>query len=143
MHALAYVRRPRATLAILFSKIDFFLFKRLYFYSSQFNILLGLKLALLPLDLEFKHHWGMGARVIRSTKCGVYRCQNQRLIPQKNLKNFMASLLKNWVVLIKKYKKWKPNEKLSINVNTLIGGAYIFISTGEIGYLTLCYLCMS
>ena len=72
MHVLAYVARPRATLAILFSKIDFFLFKRLYFYSSQFNILLGFKLALLPLDLEFKHHWGTGARVIRSTKCGVY-----------------------------------------------------------------------
>ena len=71
-HALAYVCRPRATLAILFSKIDFFLFKRLYFYSSQFNSLLGFKLALLPLDLEFEHHWGMGARVIRGIKCGVY-----------------------------------------------------------------------
>ena len=32
----------------------------------------------------------------------------------------MASLLKNWVVLIKKYEKWKPNEKFSIIVNTLV-----------------------
>ena len=67
------------------------------------------------------------------------------LFLKKNFKNFMASLLKNWDVLIKKYKKWKPNEKLSINVNTLIGegGTYILMSTSEIGYLTLCYLCMT
>ena len=26
-------------------------------------------------------------------------------------KKIMASLLKNWVVLIKKYEKWKSNEK--------------------------------
>ena len=25
----------------------------------------------------------------------------------------------------KKYKKWKPNEKLSINVNTLVGVIYV------------------
>ena len=30
-HALAHVHRPRATLVILFSKIDFYSFKRLYF----------------------------------------------------------------------------------------------------------------
>ena len=42
------------------------------------------------------------------------------LILQRNIKNFIASLLKNWVVLIKMYEKWKSNEKLSIIVNTLV-----------------------
>ena len=34
----------------------------------------------------------------------------------------MASLLEKGVVLIKKYEKYKPNEKLLINVNTLVKG---------------------
>ena len=25
-----------------------------------------------PWVLEFQHHWGTGARVVRGTKCGVY-----------------------------------------------------------------------
>ena len=52
-------------------------------------------------------------------------CQSQKLIPQRNIKTFMASLLKNWVVLIKWYEKWKPNENFSINVNTLVGVIYV------------------
>ena len=47
-------------------------------------------------------------------------CRSLRLIPQRNIKKFMALLLKNWVVLNKKYEKWKPNENLLINVNTLV-----------------------
>ena len=50
MQAVTYVRRPRATLVILFWKIDFCTFKRLYFpflhSSSQHDIWLGSKLAL-------------------------------------------------------------------------------------------------
>ena len=41
---------------------------------------------------------------------------------KKNIKNFMASMLKNWIVLLKKYEKWKPNEKLSINVSIFVRG---------------------
>ena len=26
-----------------------------------------------PWALEFQHHWGTGARVVRGTKCGVYK----------------------------------------------------------------------
>ena len=50
MQAATHVHRSRATLVILFPKIDFYLFKMLYFpfwhFSSQFNIWLDSKLAL-------------------------------------------------------------------------------------------------
>ena len=57
------------------------------------------------------------------TKCiqNVW-CQNQMLIPQRNIKKFHGIVAQNWVVLIIKYEKEKPNEKLSINVNTLVRG---------------------
>ena len=34
----------------------------------------------------------------------------------KNIKKFMTSLLKIWVVFDQKYEKWKPNEKFSIKM---------------------------
>ena len=40
-----------------------------------------------------------------------------------------------------KHKKWRPNEKLSIKCKHFSGGgggSYMFISTSEIGHLTLC-----
>ena len=45
---------------------------------------------------------------------------------------------KNWVVLIKKFEKWKSNEKLSIKCKHFDGESYMFIFTSEIGHLTSC-----
>ena len=42
-----------------------------------------------------------------------------------------------------KYDKWKPNEKLPINCKHMSEGSYMFISTNEIGHLTLYELCMT
>ena len=52
---------------------------------------------------------------------------------------FIASLLKKFeLYLIKSVeKKWKPNEKLSIYCKHISEGSYMFISTSEIGHLTL------
>ena len=74
-HALAHVRRPRATLVILFLKIDFLLILKGYifhFNTPQVNSIFDWALN-WPWALKFEHHWGMGAQVVRSTKCGVYK----------------------------------------------------------------------
>ena len=73
--ANAHVRRPRANLVILFPKIYFCSFKRLCFHfnTPQVNLISDWALN-WPWALEFEHHWGMRARVVKGTKCGVYRC---------------------------------------------------------------------
>ena len=73
----------------------------------------------------------------------MYSAKAKRLIHQRYIKNIMASLLKNRIVQIKKYEKWKPNEKLSIKCKNFGGGSYMFISTNEIGHLASCQLCMT
>ena len=57
----------------LCSKNIFFLIKSYIFHfnSSQVNFTSALALN-QPWSLEFGHHWGTGARVVRSTKCVVY-----------------------------------------------------------------------
>ena len=64
-------------------------------------------------------------------------CQSQRLNCQSLFKMFMASILKNLSCFDQKYVKWKQTKKLSIKCNHIGEGSYIFISTSEIGYLTL------
>ena len=69
----AHVRGLRATLVILFPKIDFCSFKRLYFHfnTPQVNLISNWALN-WPWALKFEHHYRMGARVVNGTKCGVY-----------------------------------------------------------------------
>ena len=43
----------------------------------------------------------------------------------------MASLLKNWVVLIKKYEKKEAKWKDFNQCKHFVGGLYMFISTSE------------
>ena len=55
----------------------------------------------------------------------------------KNIKKFMALFLKKLIMSNQKYEKWKPNEKFSIKCKHIGEGSYMFISTSEIGHLTL------
>jgi len=41
-----------------------------------------------------------------------------------------------WVIFDQKYKKWKPNEKLSMICKHIGEGSYMFMFTSEIGHLT-------
>ena len=72
MQATAHIRGPRATLVILFPKILFFSFKRLYFHfnTPQVNLISDWALN-WPWALKFEHFWGTGAWVVRNTKCSV------------------------------------------------------------------------
>ena len=42
-----------------------------HFNTPQVNLIFDWALN-WPWALEFEHHWGMGTRVVRGTKCGVY-----------------------------------------------------------------------
>ena len=42
-----------------------------HFNTSQINFISNWALN-WPWALEFEHHWGMGARIVRGTKCSVY-----------------------------------------------------------------------
>ena len=60
----------------LLSKNKFYLLIKIYIFHfniSQVNLTSDWALN-RPWVLEFKHHWGMKALVVRGTKCGVYRC---------------------------------------------------------------------
>ena len=74
MQAIAHICGLRATLVILFPKIYFCSFKRLYFHfnTPQVNLISDWALN-WPWALEFEHFWGTGDRVIRDTKCSVYK----------------------------------------------------------------------
>ena len=69
----------------LFPKIYFFLFKKLYFFhfnTPQVNLISDQALN-QPWALEFRHHWGTKARVVKGTKCGVYTMLNSiSIVPQ-------------------------------------------------------------
>ena len=61
--AMTHVCRLRATLVILFPKIDFFSHLKgyiLHFDTPQVNLISDSALN-WPWDLEFEYHWGMGA----------------------------------------------------------------------------------
>ena len=81
-HALACVHKPRLTYAgrrLLWS----FNYPKIYFahlkgYIFHFNtpqdILISYWAVNWSWALEFEYHWGTGARVIKGTKCSVYKC---------------------------------------------------------------------
>jgi len=46
-----------------------------YFNTSQVNLTFDWTLN-QPWALEFGHHWGMRARVVRGTNYSVYKCWN-------------------------------------------------------------------
>ena len=79
MHALAHIHRslsriePRDTLNIYFQKQIFSHLKNYIFHfnTSQVNLISNQALNWSQ-ALEFDHHWGMRARVIKGTKCNVY-----------------------------------------------------------------------
>ena len=87
-HALACVRKPQCTYVgwgplwsfyfqkYIFSHLKCYIF---HFNTPQVNLIFDWALN-WPWTLEFEQHWGTEDQVIRGTKCGVYRCQNQRLI---------------------------------------------------------------
>ena len=79
-HALAHVHKPlplytgRGPLwSFYFQK---YIFTHLKCYIFHFNIpqviLISVWALNWPWALEFENHWGMGAQVVRGTKCGVY-----------------------------------------------------------------------
>ena len=72
---VAHIRGLRATLVILFSKIDFCSLKVyiFHFITPQVNLIFDWVLN-WPWALGFGHHGGTGVQVVRDTKCGVYRC---------------------------------------------------------------------
>ena len=72
----------------------------------------------------------------------LYNAKTKGLFFQRNIKNFMASMLKNWVVLIKVWKmkaKWKAFNQCK----HFSGEPYTFISTSKISHLTSCYMCIT
>ena len=50
-----------------------------------------------------------------------YMMPKPKTYSSKKYQNFHGIIAQK-LSCIKKYEKWKPNEKLSINVNTLVGG---------------------
>ena len=64
---------PRDTLNIYFQKQIFSHLKNYIFHfnTSQVNLISNQALNWSQ-ALEFDHHWGMGARVVKGTKCNVY-----------------------------------------------------------------------
>ena len=73
----------------------------------------------------------------------MYDIKAKGLFFKEISKKFMTSLLKNWVVLIKKYEKNEVKWKAFNQCKHFGEGSYIFISASEIGHLTLCYSCMT
>ena len=71
--ATVHVRGPRATLVFYFQKWIFAYLKGYIFHfnTSQVNLISDWALN-WPWALDFKHHWGTMAQVVRGTKCGVY-----------------------------------------------------------------------
>ena len=79
-HALGHVRRLLPTYVSQGPLWSFYFQKQIFahlksyifhFNTSQVNLISDWALN-QPWALEFEHHWGTGARVIRCTKCGVY-----------------------------------------------------------------------
>ena len=56
----------------IFSSLKSYIF---HFNISQVNLQSDWALD-QPWVLEIQHHWGIGAKVVRGTKCGVYRCHS-------------------------------------------------------------------
>ena len=67
----------------------------------------------------------------------MYGAKKKGSIVKNSSKILWHRFSKIWVVFDQKYEKWKPNEKLSINCKHISEGSYMFISTSEIGHLTL------
>ena len=53
---------------IFFAHLKCYIF---YFNTPQINLIFDWALN-WPWALEFEHHWGIGAQVVRETKCNVY-----------------------------------------------------------------------
>ena len=82
-HTQVCVCTLRVSCGLSFQKISYSSKNKLYFprtlSSSQFSS----DLALNQLwALEYYHHWGTGAQVIKDTKCGVYK-----MLPPKAIKD--------------------------------------------------------
>ena len=76
LHAQAdsCVRMPRVSLALFFQRQIYLLIKSYIFHFSISQVNLTSNWTLnQPCALEFQHHQGTGARVIRGTKCNVYK----------------------------------------------------------------------
>ena len=74
----AHVCGPRATSVFYFSKYIFSYLKGYIFYFNTPYVNLIFNWALnRPWTLKFGHLWGMGARVVRGTKCSVYSCDKR------------------------------------------------------------------
>ena len=73
MHTCVCVRRPRVSLAFICQKQIYLLIKNCIFHFNISQVNLESDWALnQPQVLEFQQHQGMGAQVVRSTKCNVY-----------------------------------------------------------------------
>ena len=72
-HMCVCVRRLRVSLAFIFQKQIYLLIKNNIFHFNISQVNLEFDWALnQPWALEFQHHWGMGAWVVKGTKCNVY-----------------------------------------------------------------------
>ena len=56
----------------------------------------------------------------------------------KKYQKFHGIVTQKLSCIDQKYEKWKSNEKLSIKCKHFGEESYMFISTSEIGHLTLC-----
>ena len=75
MQAATHVHGPRATLVFYFQKYIFVHLKSDIFHFNTLQVNFVSDWALnWHWALEFDQHWGTGARVVRGTKYGVYRC---------------------------------------------------------------------
>ena len=70
-------------------------------------------------------------------------CQSQRLIPQRNIKIFHGIVAQKLSCFDQKVWKMEAKWKAFNQCKYFGEGSYMFISTSEIGHLTLCYLCMT
>ena len=115
--SLSWISSQWFCLILIHVKTCSYISPHIYFYVKRLfkHLFLKRERAEKALLQKLVWLWKCGTKCIQNIWC-----QTQRLFPQRNIKNFTASLLKNWVVLIKKYEKRNPNEKFSINVNTLV-----------------------
>ena len=102
MHALARVCKPRPTYAGQGPLWSFYFQKQIFahlkcyifhFNTPQVNLIYDWALN-WPWALEFEHHWGTGNRVIRSTKCDIYKrlLELRFLQPSQTPSHFLKGL---------------------------------------------------
>ena len=93
MQAAAHIRGPKATLVILFPIFVHLKGYIFHFNTLQVNLISDWALN-WPWALEFGHHWGTRAQVVRGTKCSVYIYLRQTKVTHSMYTIFIMSTTK-------------------------------------------------